>query len=67
MTLVINGVQREVGEGSTLRDLLPEAASRGGRGVAIARNGEVVPRSGWSEVRVEPGDRIEILNAVGGG
>ena len=66
MTLVVNGVQREVGEGSTLRDLLPEAASRG-RGVAIARNGEVVPRSGWSEVRVEPGDRIEILNAVGGG
>jgi sulfur carrier protein len=67
MTLVVNGVQREVGEGSTLHDLLPEPAHHGGRGVAIARNGEVVPRSGWSDVRVEPGDRIEILNAVGGG
>lgn len=67
MTLVVNGVQREVGEGITLRDLLPETANHGGRGVAIARNGEVVPRSDWSEVRVEPGDRIEILNAVGGG
>jgi sulfur carrier protein len=67
VTLVVNGVEREVGEGSTLRDLVPEAGSRRGRGVAIARNGEVVPRSGWSEVRVEPGDRIEILTAVGGG
>jgi len=38
-----------------------------GKRVAVERNGEVVPRSRHSEVRVENGDRIEIIVAVGGG
>ncbi|MDP9233361.1 MAG: MoaD/ThiS family protein, partial [Actinomycetota bacterium] len=40
-------------EGATLQDLLPPVGPEPRRGVAIARNGEVVPRSGWNEVRVE--------------
>jgi thiamine biosynthesis protein ThiS len=64
---MVNGEVVEVAEGATLRDLLPPADPEPRRGVAIARNGEVVPRSGWNEVRVEAGDRIEILHAVGGG
>jgi sulfur carrier protein len=67
VTLVLNGQHLDVQEGTTLQDLLPPAGPEPSRGVAIARNGEVVPRSGWASVRVEAGDRIEILHAVGGG
>lgn len=38
-----------------------------GRGLAVARNGEVVPRSAWAGTRLEPDDRIEIVGAVQGG
>lgn len=36
-------------------------------GVAVARNGEVVPRSAWPATAVETGDRLEILTAAAGG
>jgi sulfur carrier protein len=38
-----------------------------GRGLAVARNGEVVPRSAWATTRLESDDRIEIVGAVQGG
>jgi sulfur carrier protein len=67
VTLVVNGERLEVAEGATLQDLLPTGGVEPRRGLAIARNGEVVPRSGWKVVRVEAGDRIEILRAEGRG
>ena len=36
-------------------------------GVAVARNGEVVPRSAWTGTALESGDRLEILTAAAGG
>jgi len=36
-------------------------------GIAVARNGEVVPRSAWPVTVVEAGDRLEILTAAAGG
>jgi sulfur carrier protein len=38
-----------------------------GRGVAVALNGEVVPRGAWDERRVSDGDHIEALTAIQGG
>jgi sulfur carrier protein len=35
--------------------------------VAVARNGEVVPRGAWDSTVLEPGDAVEILIAVAGG
>jgi thiamine biosynthesis protein ThiS len=35
--------------------------------VAIERNLEILPRPKWQETRVEPGDRYEIVQFVGGG
>ncbi len=67
MTLVVNGDTREVGEETMLEDLVPQSRDPIAKGIAIARNGEVVPRSQWSAVQVRAGDRIEILNAIGGG
>lgn len=37
------------------------------RGVAVALNGEVVPKSRWGATRLSPGDRVEIVTAAAGG
>lgn len=37
------------------------------RGIAIAHNGEVVPRREWERRMLAPGDTIEIVAAVQGG
>lgn len=37
------------------------------RGVAVAVNGEVVPKSRWASTRLTAGDRIEIVTAAAGG
>lgn len=53
---------------AVLSDLLGDAGVDGARGgIAVARNGEVVPRALWDQTRVEPDDRIEIVHIVRGG
>jgi thiazole synthase len=47
-------------------DLLRELGLEDGR-VAIERNLEILPRPKWSETKVAPGDRYEIVHFVGGG
>ena len=37
------------------------------KGVAVSRNGGVVPRSAWAGTPLEPGDEIEVIRAVQGG
>jgi sulfur carrier protein len=37
------------------------------RGIAVARNGEIVPKSRWAGTRVTTGDQIEIVTAAAGG
>ena len=44
-----------------------EAAGAASKGIAVAVNGEVVPRSAWSTTRLHPGDRVEVLTAAQGG
>ncbi|OGA07597.1 MAG: thiamine biosynthesis protein ThiS [Betaproteobacteria bacterium RIFCSPHIGHO2_12_FULL_69_13] len=38
-----------------------------GKKVAVERNGEILPRSAHAATRVDDGDRLEIVVAVGGG
>lgn len=61
--ITINGEATAVAPNTPLLALVP----REGRGVAVARNGEVVPRSEWATTAVSDGDRIEILEASPGG
>jgi sulfur carrier protein len=37
------------------------------RGVAVARNGALVPRTSWAETALAAGDEIEIIKAISGG
>jgi sulfur carrier protein len=64
--VTVNGEAEEVGEGTTVADLVARHRSSP-RGVAVARNEEVVPRSRWEATPVTDGDRFEILTAAQGG
>jgi sulfur carrier protein len=37
------------------------------RGIAVAVDGEVVPRAGWSTFAIPDGARVEVLTAMQGG
>lgn len=66
MSIYLNGEPREVPDGITLAglvDWMKLAADR----VAVERNLEIVPRSQWGETRLNAGDRLEVVNFVGGG
>jgi len=64
---IVNGEPRPVA-GWTLEALLDDlGVATTGRGLAVAIDGEVVPRSAWSSRRVEDGERVEVLAAMQGG
>jgi sulfur carrier protein len=66
--IVVNGESREVADGLGLTDLLREMElPPEQRGIAVARNGDVVLRASWADTRLAAGDRLEILHAVQGG
>ena len=68
MTIVVNGGARQVRDGLTVAELLADMGlGAEARGVAVARNGDVVTRSTWPETPLHAGDRVEVLHAVPGG
>lgn len=66
MKLVVNGEAREVPDAVTVAGLLAHL-ELDGRRVAVERNREIVPRSTHASVQLADGDRIEIVQMVGGG
>ena len=80
--LRVNGESRPLGDG-TLAAVLAAAAvtappvgtpsvsspsvSSGARGVAVAVNGQVVPRHAWNATRLSAGDEVEIVKLFAGG
>ncbi|MBO0877402.1 MAG: sulfur carrier protein ThiS [Pseudonocardia sp.] len=66
MRVWINGQPHELPETATVAEALAALAAPP-VGVAVAVDGEVVPRAGWSERRLAPDARIEVLTAVQGG
>ena len=66
MKVHVNGVSRELDDAVTVQGLVAELTAER-RGVAVAVNGEVVPRSEWPAARLRAGDRVEVLTAAQGG
>ncbi|MFE9653782.1 sulfur carrier protein ThiS [Micromonospora sp. NPDC006431] len=66
MELIVNGAGRSVPGGATVADVVREVTDQR-RGLAVAVNGEVVPRGGWSATALRDGDRVEVLSAAQGG
>ena len=65
-TVIVNGQHEPLDDARTVGDLLDRMALRGKR-IAVERNGEIVPRSVFDHAALSPGDRVEIVIAVGGG
>ena len=65
--IVINGEKRPIPEQSTVRSLLEELGIAHREGTAVAVNMEVVPRKAHAVTVLQAGDRVEIVQAVGGG
>lgn len=64
--ITLNGELREIDQDFTLLQLAEELKLAGKR-FAIERNQEIVPKSTLASVVLEPGDHIEIVQAIGGG
>ena len=68
MTVItINGERRELGDGATIEAAVRAAGVPDGRGVAVALDGEVVPRGEWAITEIRDGQQVEVLRAVQGG
>lgn len=66
-TITLNGKPRDLAAGTVLDLLAAEGYDAGARGIAVARNGAVVPRSAWAATALSPGDTIEIVKIMQGG
>ena len=68
MMVVVNGSPIELEQGAPLADAISVVRSDpSARGIAVAVNGTVVPRSAWAETRLSEDDKVEVLTAVAGG
>jgi sulfur carrier protein len=68
IALVLNGESVELDEGATAADAVAASgAPEPFRGVAVAVDGEVVPRGSWDATDLHAGQRVEVLQAVQGG
>lgn len=66
MNIHLNGEARAVAESITVAALLAELELAGKR-IAVEINGEIAPRSRHAAWTLQPGDRVEIVQAIGGG
>jgi len=66
MKIIINGVEKNYTSDLTLETLLIELG-HANKKVAVEVNEEIIPRSELKNKLVVDGDKIEIINAVGGG
>ena len=67
MNVVLNGHVRALPEGSTVDAAVTAAGVQSTRGVAVAVDGEVVPRGRWKRTPLREGQKVEVLQAVQGG
>jgi sulfur carrier protein len=69
MRVVLNGEMRELADGATVADLVERSglADERRRGIAVAVDAEVVPRSAWEATELSEGQAVELLTAIQGG
>jgi sulfur carrier protein len=63
----VNGEQRDAGGASVAALVTELGVPAQGRGVAVALDGEIVPRGAWERTPVPDGATVEIVTAVQGG
>lgn len=66
MQLLVNGDPLELPDDARVVTLI-ERMQLTGKRLAVEVNGHVIARSAHAETRLLPGDRVEIVQAIGGG
>jgi thiazole synthase/sulfur carrier protein len=66
ISLHVNGAPMDVPEATTVAALLTRIGLNAKK-IAVERNREIVPRSAYSKVTLQPGDALEIVHFIGGG
>jgi sulfur carrier protein len=68
MKVTVNGEARELADGTTVADLVERSGlPNERRGIAVAIDAEVVPRSAWGRTELSEGQSVELLTAIQGG
>jgi sulfur carrier protein len=68
VSVTINGDRRELPAGATVASLIASLHNApDGRGVAVALEGEVIPRAQWRTTGLPDGATVEVVVAVQGG
>lgn len=66
--IILNGEEREILREMTVMELLEEIGIKFREiGLAVAINEEVVPKSEYTTRKVKEGDKVEVVQLVGGG
>jgi sulfur carrier protein len=68
VTIELNGERVELDEAATVSTIVARSgADVRRRGIAVAVDGEVVPRSAWDRTTLTDGQRVEVVGAIQGG
>ena len=66
MQIELNGASREIPDGTDIVGLMT-LLELTGRRLAVEVNGEIIPRGSHAGYQLNPGDRVEVVQAIGGG
>lgn len=66
LTITANGEDRSIPPGTTVSEFIKMANLPPER-VAVEHNGRILPRDRFAAVKLEEGDRLEVVTLVGGG
>jgi sulfur carrier protein len=68
VNVLLNGQPRDLPDGATVADAVTASGMPAlARGIAVAVDREVIPRSLWDDTALAEGQRVEVLEAVQGG
>ena len=67
MQLLVNGDPFELPDDDARVVALIERMQLTGKRLAVEVNGQIITRSAHADTRLHPGDRVEIVQAIGGG
>ena len=67
MEVIINGKATEIHQSMSIVDYLTSIGFDKKVSIAVAINGEIIPKGEYSETQLKTGDSMEVVRAIGGG
>jgi len=66
IAIVLNGEPKEISEGKSIMDLV-DSLNLPAERLAVEHNLKIIKRANWNSQALEDGDKVEIVQFVGGG